>query len=350
MTLKIKLNPLPKTYPNPPTMWAGDGLAAAAMDGVNSGVLHGVLPGAHIIGDDREYFARRLNSSKDFTPYVTTPPTPQSGNGADSMGCTAHGAYKSFAAYLTYCYHNNLMSDKVASFLEDNGYFDENGRVSLDYRILVVESGTTENGNYLDIVNETIRKHIGIIPARPYDWSKYTRKDYFAIDPKIREEQIALGKKSLGLMQFLHRWIAIGERGSNLGAVIDKYLEYGPLYAASATHAFVIIKLEGTTVHYYDSYTPYLRTRDLSSLPQLWLKQIVVVETTEKPAITHLPHYERVEGQSIIAVYDPKTDMMVPIDSGETYKMVNHSYKDAKIVKEWSRKLDLSRVLTVIKK
>lgn len=345
--MQIKLNPLPKPYPMPPTMWAGDGMAEGAEAGINTGVLHGIAAGAHIIGDDRDYQNVSLNKKKDYEDYVVTPPQPQSGNGSDSMGCTSHGFNRPIEAELTFMYHNGLLTEVAAKFLEDNHYFDVNGRVQADDRILVVESGTTEKGNYLDTVAETARVRVGLCPVlQTYDWSKYTRSDYFAINPEIRAKQLEIGKKFLEIFKIYHRWLLIGSSGAGAASVIDQYLEYGALYCASTTHSFAIIGLEGQTAKIYDSYNPYIRHTDLSKFPQLWVKQVVITEQAKK-AIPFLPYYERKDGQSTIAVYDPATDMMVPISDGGTYKIVNAAYKNAKTVPDWIRPLDRSRLLTV---
>lgn len=348
--MQIKLNPLPKPYPAPPTMWAGDDTGAmveGAQAGFNSGVLHGVAPGAHVIGDDRDYKNVSLNKSKNYIPFAVTPPQPQSGNGGDSMGCTGHGWHRPLESMLTFMYHNGLLSPEAMKFLEDYGYFDENGRVQADDRILVVESGTTEKGNYLDTVAETARTRVGLCPVlKKYDWSKYTRQDYFNIDPTMKAQQLEIGKKFLAIFNLYHRWLLIGASGAGSAAVIDQYLEYGALYAANTGHSFAIMAIDGNVISTYDSYNPYLRQMDLNKIPQLWVKQVIVTEKAKK-AIPYLPYYERVDGQSTIAVYDPATDMMVPISDGGVYKMVNAAYKNAKIVPSWIRPLDTRRILMV---
>lgn len=346
MPLKIKLNPDP-TYPMPPTMWAGDGMTEGAEAGANSGILHGIAPGAHMVGDSRTYLNVSLNKLKNYLAYVATPPQPQSGNGADSMGCTTHGWNRCFEAIFTYMYHSGMLAEEFCTFLENENYFDQNGRLAFDDRILVVESGTTENGNYMDTVGEKSRTGLGFCPARPYDWTKYTRKDYFTLDPAVREKQLALGKKFLTFVTIYHRWLLTGSSGAGAAAVIEQYLEYGPLYAASATHCFAIIAIEGEIITYYDSYSPWIRQRPLSSLPQLWLKQVVAVPNVTKQAIPFLPYYEKKIGQSTIAVYDPATDKMVPIADGNTYHIINAEYKRAKSVPNWIRELDTTRVVTV---
>jgi hypothetical protein len=348
MALRIQLKPYqPNTapYPTPPTMWAGEGMVDGAEAGVNHGVLHGINPGAHIVGDNRDYQNISLNKKKNYLDFVATPPQPQSGNGGDSLGCTSHGWNRSLEPALTFMYHNGLLSDKGAQFLEDRKYFDENGRVAGDDRILVVESGTTEQGNYMDAVAETSRNRVGLCPARPYDWSGYTRQDYFAIDPKVRAEQLEEGKEFLEHFSIYHRWLLLGSSGAGAAAVISQYLEYGALYAASAVHSFSIIGIEGETISYYDSYNPYIRKAELSRFPQLWLKQVVITEKTDKTPIPHLPYFEKLPDPSkAVYAYDKDTDTMVGIESGEAFHTFVGPYSKVKTVKKLSRPVD-SRLL-----
>lgn len=349
MPLKIQLKPYEPNrtpYPTPPTMWAGDGMLEAAEAGANHGVIHEISPDAQIAGSaTRQYLNQVLKEDGDYRDYVPTPPKPQSGNGADSMKCVS-GSYCSDAATITtYLYHTEQLDNEQQTFLENNGYFDENGRIAFDERMLAKESGTTPQGNSMDKVAATAER-IGLSPARPYDWSKFTWEDYY--NPPTPQKQFDLGKRFLELFKLDNLWIVLGGNGSNqdVQATIANYMKYGPLQFATTTHCTETTHVDGVTHDYFDSYAPWNRQRDIAKVPALWVKQIYVIPKSKKLPIPYLPYFEKLITSPAVYAYDKDTDTMIGIDSGEAFHAFVGDYTKIKTVEKLIRPVD-KRILKI---
>lgn len=353
MPLKIQLKPYEpnrKPYPAPPTMWAGEGDAMhqAAESGYNSGVVHEIMPTAWISGDGkRQYPKSFFLASGDYSDFSPVPPKPQSGNGNDSMACVSVSYCGDVGTIMTALYHTEKLSEEFQKFLEDNHYFDEHGRIVFDYRMLAKESGTTKHGNSLDRVAETARK-IGLAPYRPYDWAKFTWEDFYGEETPAH--QLELGKKFLSFLDdeigLMHVWLLMGADGSSRSTqlVLEDAMQYGPIQFATTTHATVTIYSKEELQKYFDSYAPWNKERNLKGISMLWAKQIFVVLKEEKPAIPHLPYFEKLATSPAVYAYSKDTDTMIAVESGEAYHAFVGSYTKVKTVKKLSRPVD-SRLL-----
>lgn len=172
-----------------------------------------------------------LNESGDWRPCLPTD-EPQykikTGNGTwvglETMACVSFSANNVIEMIVNHYTEKNLLPEETLDFLNDNGYFDENGKLNLSDRFLAKMSGTTYQGNSLTKVADTIR-HYGIVPEKVWPWSDNitTWNQYYAAVP---QSVIDLGKKSLEHFDFLYEWIT-----SNF----EEHLKQAPLQITIAT-------------------------------------------------------------------------------------------------------------------
>lgn len=129
--------------------------------------------------------------------------------------------------------------------------------VNYSDRFLAKMSGTTHDGNYVDKVADTVRT-IGLVteaqyPAPPdYTWDSYYSEVPAsvvaeAVKPVIMYEAIPFDATSL-----------------------QYHLKQSPIQITipqpHPNHAVLLVYLKGTTAYYFDSYSPFLKTIDVSKI------------------------------------------------------------------------------------
>lgn len=128
-------------------------------------------------------------------------------------------------------------------------------QINYSDRWIAMMSGTTEQGNYLYKVADTVRKY-GLVkeeswptPSNP-TWPSYYAKP----SPEKQVELEAEGKKWLETHQFNWEWIT-----TTLDD-IQKHLKDTPLQVVIPGHAIEGFNEVGDTTHYFDSYSPFEKT------------------------------------------------------------------------------------------
>lgn len=81
----------------------------------------------------------------------------------ETNACMSFTGVNNLATYLNWLLDTNQLPTTHISFLKDNGYIGQDGKVSLSPRFTAKMSGTTENGNDFQNVWESLRKD-GVVP------------------------------------------------------------------------------------------------------------------------------------------------------------------------------------------
>jgi hypothetical protein len=114
----------------------------------------------------------------------------------DYMDCVIRGHNNEIEKQLNYAVAHNLLSGATLKFLNENGYFDAEGKIVLSNRIPAIGSGTTRVGNSLKAPIHWVMKN-GIHPRsllseeKKMTWSEYHNP------ANITAEMLAVGKESL---------------------------------------------------------------------------------------------------------------------------------------------------------
>lgn len=160
---------------------------------------------------------------------------------------------------------------KTIKALIDLGYFNEKLEFNLSDRFTAKMSGTTRQGNYFVNVWDSIRKH-GVLPESDWPYPRDQRTPAFDWDDYYKDIPQELKDKALKFLELFdikYEWV-----NTALNA-IDKHLYQAPIQIASPTcpgwntanpvlacsqapnHATMVYRVTNTSVHDFDSYSPY---------------------------------------------------------------------------------------------
>lgn len=124
-------------------------------------------------------------------------------------------------------------------------------------RFIAKLSGTTPQGNYLDKVADTVRK-IGLVkeeewPTPPnFSWNSY----YAEIPQEVINKAV--------IREIMYGEVVPGE------SELRHHLKQCPIQIVipvpHPNHAVVAVAIEGSTVYYFDSYSPFLKTINISKI------------------------------------------------------------------------------------
>lgn len=184
----------------------------AYVAGVESGVVYEVrLPNG-------DWFNYTPTGEKQYTSRY------------DTMSCTTFSALNSLEMQVNWLIKNGKLSGEALKFLQDEGYFDENGKFNCSDWFTAVMSGTTLNGNDFASVWESIRKH-GILPQK----EGYKPEDFKTtaewLDPtRVTTEQKAKALKALEILEVAYEFILYGVSNP---AVIEYHLKHAPIHIAT---------------------------------------------------------------------------------------------------------------------
>ena len=224
---------------------------------------HGLIPGFNPIdfaGVDAPYEVR--NPSGDWTPYVTRGEK-QKYSVVDVMACVSFSA-------LNCC----EMQIKQQTGQE----------VNLSDRYLAKRSGTTESGNYLYVVADVLQIE-GVcledqwpVPNEPFNWN-----DFYSDIPQVIINEAKKFKKKYDV--FPKR---LGLLGIDLSAAdLQYHLKHAPLWVTIPGHAIggVMVSANNLTFTYFDSYSPFLKTRPIADIDSVWKIVLTVKKKGENMVV-----------------------------------------------------------------
>ncbi len=232
--------------------------------GLNSGVrIRKPLKTDYIAGVSSKISYEVINPSGDWTEFLPSAER-QSGALFDTMACVTFSALNSLETQLNFLIRTGLDNDKFR-WLNDNGYV-EDGKVNFSDRFTAKMSGTTNKGNYLGNVWDSIRNQ-GILPEKDwkfdlptFDWNKY----YEEIPQELKNK--ALKFKELFDVQY--EWV------TGISGVEDQ-LKHAPIQIVTkvcspwntseiikacgigSDHATLLFDKEGDHYDIFDHYIPF---------------------------------------------------------------------------------------------
>lgn len=287
----------------------------------NTGILiKDPEPTDYIRGTNSPITAEKVNPSGDWSPYIPTPEDQYDPkNQYDTMNCTGFSLTNIVEMWLHYYIQSGRMPVGHMQFLQDNGYFDANGKVDLSERALGVMAGTGPNGNYLQTVAQAARK-FGLAPnkAWPWDGQATNIKEYYKPFP---DSVWQIASKFRDYFEIQYHWFFAG-----VNAIPDA-LKESPLWVALATcpgwgnppvpwcgvseanHAVTLIKEDlKTNPLIFDHYSPYIKQLALNYvIPYLMQVFVVIKETKEMITLQKTPDgtfYLNLNGKSSIGIGD----------------------------------------------
>lgn len=140
---------------------------------------------------------------EDWKPYLPNPER-QKRSSWDTMSCVTFSALNVLETQLNFFLADGKIADKEVEELIDLGYIVD-GQFNFSERFTAVMSGTTDQGNSLQNVWDSIR-HDGLLPEKdcPYT-DTMTKAQYFRND--FTQEQKDKAKKILEYIEIRYEWL-----------------------------------------------------------------------------------------------------------------------------------------------
>lgn len=141
-------------------------------------------------------------------------------------------------------------------------------------------SGTTQEGNYLYKVGDTIRKY-GMVKESSYPSNQnMTWEQYYAeIPPAKLAELIAEGK------EWLKKWDVKTEFIDATKPQMLKHIKHAPLQIVKPGHAILNFFNESDIVNYFDTYEPYKKKINYSQVQAAYKYVLTPMEQPKKVII-----------------------------------------------------------------
>ncbi|MDQ3158780.1 MAG: peptidoglycan-binding protein [bacterium] len=177
----------------------------------------------------------------------------------DTLSCTTFSALNQCEMQGRWLLDNGYINLAQLAWLQENGYFDENGNLNFSDRFTAIMSGTTKWGNDFVTVWESIRKD-GLLPERDFPFQASSFEDY-QDRSKITSVMIGKAKEFLKIFDFKYEWVFFKESETFTEAEqakIKEALTHAPLHigiAIPATHAITLYSNEQDVLDHYEPFT-----------------------------------------------------------------------------------------------
>lgn len=122
----------------------------------------------------------KLLDSGDWKRYLSRSEY-QSGLYFDTMACVTFSALNCIEALINYKIQQKLITVDDVSWLNDQGYFNEEGKLNFSDRFIAKLSNTGKNGNTARNVADAIRKY-GLVPEKDWPYPRQQRSPVFDWD------------------------------------------------------------------------------------------------------------------------------------------------------------------------
>ena len=192
----------------------------------NYGVIYDGKPrlSDYPLGTDNGYNRVVLKEDMDWSALEPSPES-QAYVYFDDYACVTHSTLLVIAAVLQHKINTgNIIFDNI-TWLFDNGYLDDNGKINFNDRFTAILTKTKCGiGNYQHIVNDGVRE-FGLTPQSKWNYDKddFTSCELFYAD-EVPEEMLELGKEFLRRFQLNYEVI-----NPNNDLEANEGLKYSPM-------------------------------------------------------------------------------------------------------------------------
>jgi hypothetical protein len=259
---------------------------------------------------------------EDWRPYLPNPEKQKRGRW-DTMSCVTFSALNVLETQLNFM----LATGKIAPFaverLIEMGYIVD-GQFNFSERFTAVMSGTTDQGNSLQNVWDSIR-HDGLLPERdcPYT-DTMTKTQYFANN--FTEDNKTKAKSFLGYIDIAYEWLIV-----NSFALVDwevesikKALKQSPLQFVTPVSNWnknpctpnpkettgVHATMNWKTVNFYDiedHYDPFLKQLSGDYMIRYAMKAVATLNDNIKAEMTNTKFVKDTNSDTVYLAYPINT-------------------------------------------
>lgn len=155
----------------------------------------------------------------------------------DTQSCVTFSGENNLETLLNWLRAKGKLSKRQEDFLKAEGYINpQSNKVNLSDRFTAKMSGTTQQGNYLEAVGDSMRKH-GVVPEKDWpmpDWDSLKGKTQDEIwkvyMAEIPESVKTKARKFLEYFEVQYQWIALG---NSTPETLRAALKQGPFQIAA---------------------------------------------------------------------------------------------------------------------
>lgn len=223
--------------------------------------------------------------------------------GFDSSACVSFSALNVIEVQLNYLLNAGKIPDDKLKQLKDWGYL-QNDKFNFSDRFTAKMSGTTPQGNQVQSVWDSIRKH-GLVPEAMWpsegkNWAEYYRE--------IPQQTKDFGLNFLKFFDVKYEWIVINNCGTPVLEYLKHHLKQAPLqpahpvgYRDQQTQVFknpgVCVTQHATTIYGvdelirdFDHYSPFTNDYELSYTFPWIMKGVITLKKDEpqQPVFDHV--------------------------------------------------------------
>jgi len=244
-----------------------------------------------------------LIENGNWTSYLPTNEL-QFVDGLETMSCVIQSAHNCLEIIFKYLKINKILDQDDLKFLED--YEDDEGNINFNDRFTAKLSGTTQSGNSLWAVGQSITNN-GLISERDWKQTKYINwKDYYQ---EIPQSLLDKGKKFLERFNINYETVLLQD--------FQKALKYSPLqiivYAWKKNnnglytndvkrynHAVCLILKDPDNI--FDTYSPFIKQLEVDYDYWTTAYKYTITKKINSKTMTIQNNYlyKLVEGQSQI--------------------------------------------------
>lgn len=181
----------------------------------------------------------------------------QFGPGGDKFNCVTQAQHNDFETVLNGRKRLGKLPAEHLKFLQDNGYFDANGKVNFSDKFNSILNGTTMAGNSGVRVADDARAN-GLIPQSMLPENIGAQWEEYYNPAQITPAMRAVGKKFLKYFRINYEWVDLWIDKSAL----LKELQQCPIQMFIPGHSVAGISATLARAKYYDTYNPFIKDVD----------------------------------------------------------------------------------------
>jgi len=261
-------------------------------------IISKLLPTDWLAGAESGITYQEVQSDAQWDKFLPTGER-QKNSSFDYLACVSFSALNCIEILMNRKMEYREFGADNLKWLQENGYVDENGKFNFSDRFTAKMSGTTQLGNYLGAVGDSIRNQ-GVVPEADWKtsddldtWAKY----YAEIPDDVKAKGLEFVKRFLVQYEF----ILTGT--PDLG-LLKTHLKQSPLQLATATcspwntdqiiagcgiatnHGTVLYGFTSEYLKDFDTYNPWSKKFALDYGIAWAMKYVIAEQKAETPLPT----------------------------------------------------------------
>ncbi|MFP5260999.1 MAG: hypothetical protein ACLGJB_03735 [Blastocatellia bacterium] len=257
---------------------------------INTGIILQDPQGTdYIAGVNSPIQYKENNPTGDWTAALPSDEL-QVGLYFDSMACVSFSACNTLETQLNYL--KDRLSVDSLQWLHDKGYFDANGKFNFSDRFIAKMSGTTQQGNSMQKVADTIR-NCGLVPENvwpapfrqqnpPFTWSEY----YKEIPQEVKNLGLEFKARFDVAYEFVYTEQDKHQKQSPLQVVVATCSGWNDPPVASCPNQpnHAVMQVNNSKV-IYDHYNPFKKQLASDYKIYYWMKYVVTEKSMNQAKI-----------------------------------------------------------------